>query len=67
MVAIGDADRSDYSKTLVVNYGVPETIIQRVSHDMALQPDSSALKGLSSSQPIDLRIVVGRDFLNRLR
>ena len=67
VVAIGDADRSDYSKTLVVNYGVPETIIQRVSHDMALQPGSSALKGLSSSQPIDLRIVVGRDFLNRLR
>lgn len=67
VVAIGDADRSDYSKTLVVNYGVPETIIQRVSQDLALQPDASTLKGLSSSQPIDLRIVVGRDILSKLR
>lgn len=67
VVAIGDADRSDYTKTLVVNYGVPETIIQRVSQDLALQPDASALKGLSSSQPIDLRIVVGRDILSKLR
>jgi LCP family protein required for cell wall assembly len=67
VVAIGDADRSDYSKTLVVNYGVPETIIQRVSQDLALQPDASALKGLSSTQPIDLRIVVGRDILSKLR
>ncbi len=67
VVAIGDADRSDYSKTLVVNYGVPETIIQRVSQDLALQPDGSTLKGLSSSQPIDLRIVVGRDILSKLR
>jgi len=67
VVAIGDPDRSDYSKTLVVNYGVPETIIQRVSQDLALQPDASALKGLSSTQPIDLRIVVGRDILSKLR
>ena len=67
VVAIGDADRSDYSKTLVVNYGVPETIIQRMSQDLALQPGASTLKGLSSTQPIDLRIVVGRDILTKLR
>lgn len=67
VVAIGDADRSDYSKTLVVNYGVPETIIQQVSQDLALQPGAATLKGLSSSQPIDLRIVVGRDILSKLR
>ena len=67
VVAIGDADRSDYSKTLVVNYGVPESIIQRVSQDLKLQPALSSLKGLNSTQPVDLRIVVGRDILTQIR
>lgn len=67
VVAIGDADRSDYTKTLVVNYGVPESIIQRVSKDLKLQPALSSLKGLNSTQPVDLRIVVGRDILTQIR
>jgi len=63
VVAIGDADRGDYTKTMVVNYGVPDLIIDRVSKDLALQPGFSRLQGLNSAQPIDLRIVVGRDIL----
>lgn len=67
VVAIGDADRSDYSKTLVVNYGVPQLIVERVSQDLALQPNFSSLEGMKKAQPIDLRIVVGRDILSTIR
>lgn len=67
VVAIGDADRSDYTKTLVVNYGVPDLIIERVRKDLELQADFASLKGLNSAQPIDLRIVVGRDMLAKIQ
>lgn len=67
VVAIGDADRSDYTKTLVVNYGVPDLIIERVRKDLALQTDFASLKWLNSAQPIDLRIVVGRDMLAKIQ
>jgi len=67
VVAIGDADRSDYTETLVVNYGVPDAITQRVSQDLQLQPDISSLRGLNPTQPVDLRIVVGRDLITKIR
>lgn len=67
VVAIGDADRGDYSQTLVVNYGVPDLIIERVRKDLELQSDFASLRGLNSAQPIDLRIVVGRDILPKIR
>ena len=67
VVAIGDADRSDYTETLVVNYGVPDAITQRVSQDLQLQPDISSIKGLNPAQPVDLRIVVGHDLITKIR
>ena len=63
VVAIGDADRSDYSQTIVINYGVPATIVQDVGDTLRLSTAAGGLQGLSSSNPVDLRIVVGRDLL----
>ena len=64
VVAIGDADRGDYTQTMVVNYGVSDAIIERVSKDLVLASGFSRLQGLKGAQPIDLRIVVGRDILS---
>ena len=66
VVAIGDADRSDYSHTLIVNYGVPSDLVSRISGDLKLQPNLSTLAGLNPTVPVDMRIVVGRDFLSDL-
>jgi len=64
VVSIGDADRSDYGRTLVINYGVPDDFVTKVSDDLELRPNVSSLAGLDSSAPVDVRIVVGRDFLD---
>ncbi|MEZ4868384.1 MAG: LCP family protein [Caldilineaceae bacterium] len=66
VVAIGDADRSDYDSTIVINYGVPQSIVSDVSTTLDLQPARASLQGLNSSHPVDLRIVVGRDLLPQL-
>jgi len=63
VVAIGDADRSDYSQTIVINYGVPQTIVEQVGTTLSLPLDGTSLQGLDNSHPVDLRIVVGRDLL----
>jgi len=63
VVAIGDADRSDYTNTIVINYGIPQTIIDQVGTTLALPATFSSLKGLDNSNPVDLRIVVGQDLL----
>ncbi len=63
VVSIGDADRSDYGRTLIINYGVPQELVDQVGTDLEIQPNLSSLNGLNSSSPVDVRIVVGRDFL----
>ena len=67
MVAIGDADRSDYEHTLIVNYGVPDNLVEQVSGDLSLDPNQTRLAGLDSTAPIDMRIVIGQDFLDRIQ
>jgi hypothetical protein len=67
IVSIGDADRNDYSHTLIVNYGIPESVIDQVGNDLELEPGLSTLEGLNTAAPIDMRIVVGRDMLGQLR
>jgi LCP family protein required for cell wall assembly len=64
VVSIGDADRSDYGRTLVINYGVPDDFVTKVSDDLELRPNVSSLEGLDRTAPVDVRIVVGRDFLD---
>ncbi|GIV77859.1 MAG: hypothetical protein KatS3mg050_2253 [Litorilinea sp.] len=67
VVSIGDADRSDYGRTLVINYGVPDELVEKVGADLDLQPNLSSLHGLNTSAPVDVRIVVGRDILAHIR
>lgn len=67
VVSIGDADRSDYERTIIINYGVPDELVKRVGTDLELEPNRSSLHGLNVSAPIDVRIVVGRDFLGHLQ
>lgn len=67
VVSIGDADRSDYERTIIINYGVPDELVKQVGTDLELEPNRSSLHGLNVSAPIDVRIVVGRDFLGHLQ
>lgn len=67
VVSIGDADRSDYVRTLIINYGVPDEVVAQVGVDLELAPNLSSLQGLNASAPVDVRIVVGRDFLPHLQ
>ncbi|MCB0189433.1 MAG: LCP family protein, partial [Caldilineaceae bacterium] len=39
VVAIGDADRSDYSQTIIINYGVPQSIVDQVGTSLSLPID----------------------------
>jgi LCP family protein required for cell wall assembly len=66
VVSIGDADRSDYGRTIIINYGVPEDLVEKVGVDLELDPNLSRLHGLNTAAPVDVRIVVGRDFLDHL-
>jgi LCP family protein required for cell wall assembly len=64
VVSIGDADRGDYGRTIIINYGVPDELVDRVSSDLELDPNLSSLHGLNVTAPVDVRIVVGRDILS---
>jgi LCP family protein required for cell wall assembly len=64
VVSIGDADRGDYGRTIIINYGVPDELVAKVGSDLELAPNLSSVHGLNSSAPVDMRIVVGRDFLS---
>jgi LCP family protein required for cell wall assembly len=66
VVSIGDADRHDYGRTVVINYGASSQVVQEVAAALKLQPGLSPLSGLSSSNPVDLRIVVGNDLLSAI-
>ena len=67
VTAIGDADRSDYVQTIVINYDAPDTLMQKLSTDLGLEPNLSTLKGLNTATSIDLRVVIGNDLLPKLR
>ncbi len=67
VVYIGDADRNDYGRTIIINYGVPDAVVDKVGNDLALDPNLSSLQGLNVAAPVDVRIVVGRDFLSHLQ
>jgi LCP family protein required for cell wall assembly len=66
VVSIGDADRGDYGRTIIINYGVPDELVDRVSSDLELDPNRSSLHGLNGAAPVDVRIVVGRDILSQI-
>lgn len=66
VVSIGDADRLDYRRTLLINYRTPATLIEKVSADLAIQPTVSRLTGLADDQEIDLRIIIGQDYIKNV-
>lgn len=63
VIAIGDADRSDYRRTLLVNYNMDESLVNRINGALQLPPDLPVLNGLVVSENVDMRIIVGQDFL----
>lgn len=67
IAAIGDADRSDYAQTVVINYGVADSVAAMVSSQLNLVAEQAQINGLASSSPIDIRIVIGRDVLAMLQ
>ncbi len=66
VVSIGDADRLDYRRTLVVNYRTPSTLVEKMSADLAIQPTVSRLTGLANEQDIDMRIIIGQDYIKNV-
>lgn len=67
VASIGDADRSDYAQSIVINYGVADAVAAAVSTDLNLEPAQAQINGLAASAPVDIRIVVGRDLLGILQ
>ncbi len=67
VVNIADADRNDYSQTIVINYNATDALVQQLSTSLGLEPNVSSLKGIKATTPVDLRIVVGKDLLARLQ
>ena len=63
VVSIGDADRNDYGRTLIINYGVPDDLVEQVGVDLELDSNLSSLAGLDVTTPVDVRIVIGQDLL----
>lgn len=66
VVSIDDADRSDYTNTLIVNYGAETELVDEIGDTLGLNDLPSLRLGSlknSKTTPIDVRIVVGRDIL----
>lgn len=66
VVSIDDADRSDYTNTLIVNYGAETELVDEIGDTLGLSDLPSLRLGSlknSKTTPIDVRIVVGRDIL----
>ena len=66
VVSIGDADRSDYQHTLLVNYNTDETLVRELGRQFDLTASLYSLPGLLIPESTDLRIVVGEDFLSTI-
>ena len=66
VVSIGDADRTDYQRTLIVNYNADPLLVSRVGSELDLQNNLPTLNGLILSNTVDLRIIAGQDFLKNV-
>ncbi len=63
VVSIGDADRTDYLHTLLVNYNTHESLLQELSRQLNLITSLYTLPGLLIPDSTDLRIIIGEDYL----
>lgn len=66
VVSIGDADRSDYQHTLLVNYNTDESLVRELGRQFNLTGSLYSLPGLLIPESTDLRIVIGEDFLSTI-
>jgi len=66
VVSIGDADRSDYQHTLLVNYNTDESLVRELGRQFNLTGSLYSLLGLLTPESTDLRIVIGEDFLSTI-
>lgn len=66
VVSIGDADRSDYQHTLLVNYHTDESLVRELGRQFNLTGSLYSLPGLLIPESTDLRIVIGEDFLSTI-
>lgn len=66
VVSIGDADRSDYQHTLLVNYNTDENLLRELGRQLNLAASLYTLPGLLIPESTDLRIVIGEDFLTAI-
>lgn len=66
VVSIGDADRSDYRRTLIVNYNADPLLVGTVGSELELQGNLPTLNGLILSNTVDVRIIAGQDFLKNV-
>ena len=66
VVSIGDADRSDYQHTLLVNYNTDEALVRELGRQLNLAASLYSLPGLLIPESTDLRIVIGEDFLSTI-
>ena len=61
--SIGDADRGDYTQSILINYGVSEAVIQEVSSALGISPSLASVTGLNPDTHVELRLVLGQDLL----
>ena len=66
VVSIGDADRSDYQHTLLINYNTDEKLVRELGRQFNLTGSLYSLPGLLIPEATDLRIVIGEDFLSAI-
>ena len=64
--SIGDADRSDYQRTILVNYNTDESLVREIGLQLNLSTSVYSLPGLLIPETTDLRIVIGEDYLARI-
>ncbi len=64
VVSIGDADRSDYQHTLLVNYNTDDRLVRELGRQLDLTTTAYSLPGLLIPESTNLRIVIGEDFLS---
>jgi LCP family protein required for cell wall assembly len=63
VVSIGDADRGDYSQTVLINYDISDAVAKEVGAALGLQANVASVSGLNPATLVDARIVLGRDII----
>ncbi len=63
VVTVGEAERPTYQRTLIVNYHADPSLVAQLQADLGLGQQLPVLNGLIPTQEIDIRIVIGQDYV----